>query len=80
MTTLLVLREQIKKIYARYGGYIIRVLRFLLALAVFLTANMTIGYMERIKYIWIPFVLAAVCAFLPCPGLQTTMISFPAES
>ena len=76
MTTLLVLREQIKKIYARYGGYIIRVLRFLLALAVFLTANMTIWYMERIKYIWIPFVLAAVCAFLPWGALTAFAVLF----
>lgn len=65
MTTLLVLREQIKKFYGRYGGHIIKVLRFLISLAAFLVINQSIGYMERLNIIWLPFVLAAVCAFLP---------------
>ena len=35
MTTLLVLRERIKKLYARYGGIVMRVFKFLLAFAAF---------------------------------------------
>ncbi|MCI8464472.1 MAG: ABC transporter permease [Lachnospiraceae bacterium] len=65
MTTLLVLRERIKTFYARFGGYMIRVLRFVLALAVFLTINRTIGYMERMSRDWMAVVAAVICACLP---------------
>ena len=65
MTTLLVLREQIKKFYARYGKHIVRILRFLTAFAVFQAANMTMGYMARLDSVWIALGLSVVCAFLP---------------
>lgn len=65
MTTLLVLRERIKTFYARFGGHIIRVLRFALALAAFLTINRSLGYMERVSRDWMAAAAAVVCAFLP---------------
>lgn len=65
MTTLLVLRERIKTFYARFGGYIIRVLRFALALAAFLSLNRSLGYMERVNRDWMAAAAAIVCAFLP---------------
>ncbi len=65
MTTLLVLREQIKRFYARYGKHLIRVLRFLTAFAAFAVVNETMGYMTRLDSIWISLGLAVICAFLP---------------
>ena len=65
MTTLLVLRERIKTFYARFGGHIIRVLRFALALAAFLTINRSLGYMERVSRDWMAAAAALICAFLP---------------
>ncbi len=66
MTTLLVLRERIKKFCARWGGYLIWVFRFALAIAAFFTINRALGYMERISHDWIGAVAAVVCACLPC--------------
>lgn len=65
MTTLLVLRERIKTFYARFGGHIIRVLRFGLALSAFLVINRSLAYMERLNHDWLAAAAAAVCAFLP---------------
>ena len=65
MTTLLVLRERMKKVYARYGGHIIKILRFLLMLTVFMVINESVGYMERLNHVWLAAALAFVCAFLP---------------
>ncbi|MCD2492161.1 ABC transporter permease [Lacrimispora sp. NSJ-141] len=65
MMTLLVLRERIKKFYARYGVHILRVLRFLVSLAVFMAVDGFMGYMERLNHIWLSVGLAAVCGFLP---------------
>ncbi len=65
MTTLLVLRERIKTFYARFGGHIIRVFRFVLALAAFLVISRSLGYMERINRDWMAVAVSLVCAFLP---------------
>ncbi len=65
MTTLLVLRERIKTFYARFGGHIIRVIRFAVALAAFLVIERSLGYMERLNHDWMAAAAAAVCAFLP---------------
>ncbi len=65
MTTLLVLRERVKRFYARYGGHVIRVLRFLVAFAAFMMINLKIGYMARLNHMGTALGAAVVCAFLP---------------
>ena len=74
MTTLLVLRERIKKLYARYGGIVMRVFKFLLAFAAFFAVNRTIGYMEKLNKSWLAVLLAAACAFLP-NGVTVVVVS-----
>jgi hypothetical protein len=65
MTNLLVLREQLKKFYAKNEIYIIPVLKFCAALAVILILNSKIGYMSELKNWAIVLVLSLMCSFLP---------------
>ncbi|MDO5572555.1 MAG: hypothetical protein Q4G60_01095 [bacterium] len=65
MTTLLELKEQIIKFYAKYEVYILPVLRFLAALFVLIMINGNVGYMSRLKNPAIVLIVALVCSFLP---------------
>lgn len=65
MSTLLVWREKIQKLYAEYSFYIIKSARFVLGLLVFGLINTNIGFLKIAASIAITVVLAAVCAFLP---------------
>lgn len=65
MTQLLVLREQLKKLYGKYEVYLIPVGKFLTALITFLIINGNIGYMEKLAKFPIALILALLCSFLP---------------
>lgn len=65
MSTLLVWKEQLQKLYARYSTYIIKVLQFLLGLCVFGLINSNVGFMKAASSIVCTIGLSAVCAFLP---------------
>lgn len=65
MTNLLVLREQLKRIYGKYEAYITPALKFLLALVSFTMINQTIGYMSALNSMAIVLILALLCSFLP---------------
>ncbi len=65
MTNLLVLREQLKKIYGKYEVYITPALKFLLAFASFTMINQTIGYMSALNSMAIVLILSLLCSFLP---------------
>lgn len=65
MTTLYVIREQIKQYYASYSAWADRLIRGLLSLCLFLTIYVKFGYMVRIHHFWLPILLAVVCAFIP---------------
>ncbi len=65
MTTLLEYREKLKLFLSKYDTYIYPVLKFLLALTVFLLMNENIGFMKQLKSPAIAFVLALMCSFLP---------------
>ncbi|MEJ8734559.1 hypothetical protein [Mediterraneibacter sp. ICN-202921] len=65
MSTLLVLKEQIQQIYAKYSMYITKALQFLFGLLLFGTINANIGFMKGASSIICTVGLAAVCAFLP---------------
>ena len=65
MTSLLVLREQLKRFYGKYEVYITPVLRFLLAFMSFSMINHAIGYMSALNSIAIVLILALLCSFLP---------------
>ncbi len=65
MSSLLVTKEYIKQIYAKNQAYIDPVLKFMLAMVVFLLINAKIGYMERIDSMAIVLVAALFCSFMP---------------
>ena len=54
-----------KKLYSKYAAYINPLLKFLLALFVFLTINAKIGYMDRLNSFAIVLIVALFCSFMP---------------
>lgn len=65
MSTLLVWKEQLQKIYAKYSIYITKVLQFALGLSVFGLINSNVGFMKAASSLICTVGLAAICAFLP---------------
>ena len=65
MTSLLELKQHLKLFYSKFDTYIIPVLKFLLAMAVFFTINGQIGFMEKAAGPAVSLLLALLCAFLP---------------
>lgn len=65
MSSLLVTKEYIKQIYAKNQVYIDPVLKFMLAMIVFLLINAKIGYMEKIDSMAVVLVAALFCSFMP---------------
>lgn len=65
MTNLLVMREYIKSFYAKYEEFIVPVLKFALALILFVTINSRLGYMEALNNPALVLVAALLCSFLP---------------
>ena len=65
MSTLLVWKEQLQKIYAKYSTYIMKALQFILGLCVFGLINSNIGFMKAASSILCTIGLSVVCAFLP---------------
>ncbi len=65
MTTILELKEKIIRFCGRNEAYLMPVVKFLMSLAVFLTINRSIGYMERLGRLPVAVILALLCAVLP---------------
>ena len=65
MSNLLVAKEYIKQIYVKNQAYIDPILKFMLAMIVFLLINAKIGYMERIDSMAVVLVAALFCSFMP---------------
>lgn len=65
MGSLLEVKEQIRKIYAKYEVYITPAVKFLVAFTTLLMINKNTGYMGMIENIAIVLVVALMCSFLP---------------
>lgn len=65
MSTLLIWREKIQKLYAEYSFYITKAARLVLGLLVFGLINANIGFTKTAASSLITIGLAVVCAFLP---------------
>lgn len=65
MSSLLEIRENIKKIYGQYEMYITPVLKFLLALLAIIMINSKLGYMDLLNNVFIVLMAAVACAILP---------------
>ena len=65
MAQMLVVKEHLKVFYGKYEVYIKPVLKFLLALIVFMIINRDIGYMEKLDSPVVVLVASLLCSFLP---------------
>ena len=65
MSTILVWKEKLQTMYAKYAIYIEKTLQFILGLTVFGLINANIGYMKMASSFVCTIGLAAICAFLP---------------
>lgn len=65
MTSLLVLKEYLKKFYSKNEVYIMPVMKLLLAAVALLMINANLGYMEKINNPAIVMIVALMCSFLP---------------
>lgn len=65
MGELLVWKDKVQKIYARYSIYIDKAVQFLFALITFFAINTNIGVFEKVTSPVITICLAIVCAVLP---------------
>lgn len=65
MSTLLGIKEQLRKIYAKYSSYITIGIRFALAVLTFALINYNIGFMKAAASVLVTLGLSVVCAFLP---------------
>ena len=65
MSTLLVWREKLQEIYARYSTYILKALQFILGLILFGVVNANVGFMEMASSVFCTAGLAVICTFFP---------------
>ena len=75
MTNLLVLKEQLKELYTRYGNYIRPAGKFLIGFIVFQIINMRLGFDPRLASLPVALLLATICAVLPA-GAITILAGF----
>lgn len=65
MTTILEFKEKLIRFYGKNEVYITPIIKFIVALAAFLTINLNIGYMKSISRTPIALILALLCSVLP---------------
>ena len=65
MSTLLVWREKLQKLYASYSVYIQKGIQLVLGLLVFGLINYNIGFMKMASSVFCTIGLAVICTFLP---------------
>ncbi|MDD4509929.1 MAG: hypothetical protein PHY23_03320 [Oscillospiraceae bacterium] len=65
MTFFLELKEKLKSFYESYSAYLNPVLKFGLALAVFININMMLGFLPQLNSVFVVLILALLCAILP---------------
>lgn len=68
MTTILELKEKMIRFYGKNEVYITPIIKFIVALAAFLTINLNIGYMKSISRTPVAVILALLCSVLPVNG------------
>lgn len=65
MSTLLVWRQKLQEIFAKYSTYILKALQFILGLLVFGLINSNIGFMKMASSVFCTAGLAVICTFFP---------------
>lgn len=65
MNSLLMIKEQITRFYARFEAFVVPVLKFLAMLFALIFINSHVGFMTKLKNPAIVLILALLCSFLP---------------
>lgn len=65
MSNLLEIRENIKRIYAKYEMYITPAFKFILTLTALLMINSKLGYMSLLSNVFVVLMASVACAILP---------------
>lgn len=73
MVVLLVLKESLKSIYARYAVFVCAVMKFVLAWVVVFLLNSNLGFMKELGNPWVMLGISLFCAFLPYSGISFVM-------
>lgn len=69
MLDLLILRDRLRSVYAKYGNFIDAAVRFFTALLIMLLLNSELGYMKQLLNPLIPLALALICSVCPWGGI-----------
>lgn len=69
MTVLIELKEKLKEFYGSCSGIVLPIVKFLLALAVFMGINSNLGYWKALNSIYVVLILSLICAILPLNGM-----------
>ena len=72
MTLLLEFKEKLRQVYAKYSTFLLPVLKFILAMAVFKSINMSLDFVEQLDSIFILLILSLICSIMPL----NTMVVF----
>lgn len=70
MTALLEMKQKLKNFYGQYEGYLVPVLKFLLAFGYFWWIRMALGMMERLANPFVIIITALLCAILPINAIM----------
>ena len=70
MTALLEMKQKLKNFYGQYEGYLVPVLKFLLAFGYFWWIRVTLGMMERLANPFVIIITALLCAILPINAIM----------
>lgn len=68
MTQLLELKHRLIRMFGAYETYIIPVIKFVVALTLFLMINANIGFMDKLSSLPVALILALVCSVIPVNG------------
>lgn len=68
MTRLIEIKDKMIKFFCYYEFYMMMIVKFILALTLFLIINANIGYMSRISSVPVAIILAMICCLLPVNG------------
>ncbi len=65
MTRLYEFKERLRQFYGNYSAYINPILKFGIALAVFININIMLGFMPLLNNVFVVLILALLCSILP---------------
>lgn len=69
MTLLYELKEKLRSFYGRSSAYLNPILKFGLALIVFININMMLGFLPLLNNVFVVLILALLCAILPMSAI-----------